>query len=182
MAVSNRGPARKWFSLTEVIQRAAMRLGADPLAVREVFGAVRHGEVATSANFAKSGAIADDEAAPAWALADLAAPYDARAAAFDFLKQHSAARLYLDFTTGGAPNAAATTAKATIVPWRIQSDGRIVRGEALADVPHRTEVRDPDVAGRVTLYQITAITNDGADAVKLYVAGEGFGYLGTEPG
>lgn len=174
---------RRFFQFPELLLRATQVLGGDPLAVREVFGATRHGDQSVSASFLKSGAIGDGEAAPALTKGTLAAPYVERAAVFEWLGRHSAARLFLEFQGGdGAPKAQAFAGTATIVPWRIQLDGRIVRGTPITGVGHRVEVRDPDVAGRVTLYQVTTVADEGdSTALRVYVAGEGAGYEQPEP-
>lgn len=174
---------RRRFQWQELLQRAAQYLGGDPLAVRQVYGAVEHGQKPTSADFAAyvapAGSFADDEPMPADVLA---APYVQRAQDFAFLKLHSAARFYVEFREAGAAMALDAGGTVTVTPWRLQANGALVQGAPFTNLGHRVEVRDEHVAGRVTLYQITDIAPPAnADEVRLYVAAEGLGYLTEEP-
>lgn len=174
---------RRRFQWQELLQRCAQYLGGDPLAVRQVYGAVLHGERPTSFEFsayvAPAGNFGDDEPAPADVLA---APYVQRALDFGFLKVHSAARLYIEFREAGAAMALGAGGTVTVTPWRLQANGAVVQGAPFAALGHRVEVRDDHVAGRVTLYQIGSIAPPAnADDVRLFVAGEGMGYLIDEP-
>lgn len=169
----------QYFQHQQIIQRAAQTLGADPIAVRDVFGAIDFADPSVSAAFeayfdSGTGAFGDDEPAPADTLA---APYIQRALDFAFLRGHSAARLYIEFQTAGVPSAVDAGGTVTITPWRVQRNGALVRGVPVTNVTHRVEIRDAEVAGRVTLYQITAIAAAGAeDGLQIHVAGEGTGY------
>jgi len=164
--------SRVELSYQHVLREAATRPGADPLGVRQITGAIEHGVKGRSGAYALGGVANED--APALTRATLAAPYDVRV--MDWMKKYSYMRLYLDFLDGdGNPVAQGTAASATITPWYIEKNGDVVRGTPIAGVAHRVEARIEN-AGRVTLYQLSAINAAGAQDVRVRVAAEGYGY------
>jgi hypothetical protein len=152
----------------ELVQQSFTRPGHDPLAVRQVFGAVTYGIPGYGWSRDKVGAVGVDEPAPAAQVSEL--DVASLGMVFDS-RSFSAVRFYLDFVGGAGARSATVTA------WRLLDNGDVVQGGSWAAVGHRVEVRDEHVVGRRTIYQLTNVVLGGASAIRIRAAGEGLGYL-----
>lgn len=170
--------------LSDLWLRAFTRPGADPLPVRDVLGAVRFGEVGTSCDFLKSGQYADPEAAVSARVEDLDVTYVARLKAAEFMRQASAVRIFAVFLDGdGNPVADPNPPTMSLISYRLQTNGFLVKADGGVNLSHLAEQRDGDVCGRPTLYVVSNVNDFMAVAsnVRIYVASETTGYDVEEP-
>tara|TARA_Y100000310_G_scaffold175662_1_gene175716 strand:+ start:27 stop:545 length:519 start_codon:yes stop_codon:yes gene_type:complete len=157
----------------EYLALAFGRIGADALAVKLQRGLTLFAGAGLSATWEST---FGGEAVPGRTRATVGAPYAGdRVAAADRLARFGAAQLYLRFQDGGGDLANGHAAKANVTAWRILDSGEVVEGPTWSDVTNRVLVRDDDVSGRATLYQVHTVVGGGATKVFVHVAGEGLG-------
>lgn len=178
--LEERFPNRAGASASELFGLALRWPNAASLAVRQVTGVVQHTDSPGDRAYLRTITLPAPEPEAPLAIGDISAdvvPADywwGPASLAKALVSHSAARLVLDVRDGQGALPFAADVSVDVVPYHVEANGMLTIGAGFT-LRHRREHRDADVAGRPTLYRVTAVNGDppagrAIDVVRLHVA------------